>query len=826
MTISSTTRVNGPYTSGTALPFTFKVFSTSDMDVIRLNTTTGVETVLVLNSDYTVALNGNQNTNPGGTVNLTVAASATSTVTITSDIANLQPTDLTNQGGFYPEVITDALDRATIQIQQMSEDVGRSLKGPISDGSLNMELPTAAQRANKYLVFDANGLPISSAGSGTDTALRTDLANTVVTTAGAGLVGFRSNDATSVGRTVLEKLRDVVSVKDFGAVGDGTTDDIAAFNLATTYCEVNDVHLLHIPPGRYHLSSYWRAPSPAASSGVDPDSFQPCIVKGYGAILDNTVLFENSVGAEGIRVKGSPDVGFCFTRGQGGSFHNLIAERCVHGFYFGTTSRQNVTVASTTGFAAGQTVLGGTSGATGKIDLISGNVLKLVGCNKARDKTATVTISNASPGVVSWTGHGLVANSKVYFSTTGTLPSPLVAGQTYYVVSPAVNTFNVSDTSGGSAINTTTAGSGTHSAFTEHENTVAANVFTVAETITSSGGGSTTVSATTTPYGTNNQVTRVTFVNCIGYQNERNGWLFDGCSPSTKSWMNANTFVCCGGTYNSFNLSSSTADATLLGQGFTIKSGTGPGGANEANYNTFVGTNVEGNSATVPAFEDRTGRQNTHIGGHFAAGSSTSFSFRCTDALNFMFGGRHEGIQYLGGVACYVYNDDTTAIVGLFAPLFETSGTGSGVKMTSTTTASDANTLDCYVEGTFTPVFTPASGSFTSVTYDVQSGNYTRVGNTVTLNIVMRTSAITVGTATGALTVNGLPAAIVPSSGIANQKSVSALGASYSTNPPTSAYLNNSGIQLIRATGASVAVSDLATGAASNVTNLSVSYTL
>ena len=159
MTISSTTRIAGPFLSGTALPFTFKVFAAADLEVVRLNTSTGVETTLVLNSDYTVALNGNQNTNPGGTVNLTVAASATSTVTITSDIANLQPTDLTNQGGFYPEVITDALDRATIQIQQMSEDVGRSLKGPISDGNLNMELSTAAQRANSFLAFDANGVP-------------------------------------------------------------------------------------------------------------------------------------------------------------------------------------------------------------------------------------------------------------------------------------------------------------------------------------------------------------------------------------------------------------------------------------------------------------------------------------------------------------------------------------------------------------------------------------------------------------------------------------------------------------------------------------------
>lgn len=165
MTISSTTRINGPYISGTALPVTFKVFTAADLQVIRLNTSTGTETTLVLNSDYTVTLNGDQNTNPGGTVTLVVAASATSTVTITSDIANLQPTDLTNQGGFYPEVITDSLDRATIQIQQIADIGDRTLKIPISDGTLNMELPTAAQRATSFLAFDANGLPIAQAAT-------------------------------------------------------------------------------------------------------------------------------------------------------------------------------------------------------------------------------------------------------------------------------------------------------------------------------------------------------------------------------------------------------------------------------------------------------------------------------------------------------------------------------------------------------------------------------------------------------------------------------------------------------------------------------------
>ena len=219
MTISSTTRIAGPFVgtgSASVFPFTFKVFAASDLDVIRLNSSTGVETTLVLTTDYTVTLNGNQNTNPGGSVTLVAGALASGfTLTITSDIANLQPTDLTNQGGFYPEVITDSLDRATIQIQQMAEDVGRSVKAPLSDGTVNMELPNATNRASKYLVFDANGLPTVSAGSGTDTALRTDLANATVALAGSSLVGFRANDASSVGRTVLSKLRDTFNIMDY-----------------------------------------------------------------------------------------------------------------------------------------------------------------------------------------------------------------------------------------------------------------------------------------------------------------------------------------------------------------------------------------------------------------------------------------------------------------------------------------------------------------------------------------------------------------------------------------------------------------------------------
>lgn len=75
-----------------------------------------------------------------------------------------------------------------------------------------------------------------------------------------------------------------------------------------------------------------------------------------------------------------------------------------------------------------------------------------------------VTISVATPGVVTWTGHTLVDDTPVSFSTTGALPAPLLAGVTYYVTGAATNTFNLAATPGGAAIATTDAGTGTHTA--------------------------------------------------------------------------------------------------------------------------------------------------------------------------------------------------------------------------------------------------------------------------------------------------------------------------------------------------------------------------
>jgi hypothetical protein len=79
-------------------------------------------------------------------------------------------------------------------------------------------------------------------------------------------------------------------------------------------------------------------------------------------------------------------------------------------------------------------------------------------------KVTTVTISQASPGVVTKAGHALAANDPVVFTTSGTLPTGLTAGTKYFVKTVlTADTFTVSATEGGAAINTSSAGSGTHS---------------------------------------------------------------------------------------------------------------------------------------------------------------------------------------------------------------------------------------------------------------------------------------------------------------------------------------------------------------------------
>lgn len=106
-------------------------------------------------------------------------------------------------------------------------------------------------------------------------------------------------------------------------------------------------------------------------------------------------------------------------------------------------------------------------------------------------KTSTVTITVATPGVISWNAHGLAAGTPVKFSTTGALPTGLTAGTTYYVVSPSANDFQVAATPGGAAIATSGTQSGTHTATTVPTGTIK-YFYAIVMTAQENGGGANT----------------------------------------------------------------------------------------------------------------------------------------------------------------------------------------------------------------------------------------------------------------------------------------------------------------------------------------------
>lgn len=76
--------------------------------------------------------------------------------------------------------------------------------------------------------------------------------------------------------------------------------------------------------------------------------------------------------------------------------------------------------------------------------------------------SATCTISNASPAVITYT-NTFVAGQAVYFTTSGSLPTGITASTIYYVISTGLSgsSFEIAATPGGTAINTSSAGSGT-----------------------------------------------------------------------------------------------------------------------------------------------------------------------------------------------------------------------------------------------------------------------------------------------------------------------------------------------------------------------------
>lgn len=84
--------------------------------------------------------------------------------------------------------------------------------------------------------------------------------------------------------------------------------------------------------------------------------------------------------------------------------------------------------------------------------------------------SATVTMTIASPCVVTWTAHGLPDGTPVRITTTGSLPTGVIAGQIYFIRVLTVNTFYLAQKPGGEPLSTSGSQGGTHTGLaTRHD---------------------------------------------------------------------------------------------------------------------------------------------------------------------------------------------------------------------------------------------------------------------------------------------------------------------------------------------------------------------
>jgi hypothetical protein len=214
-----------------AFAFPFPIFAPEDLEV-RVGTTK-------LSGGYAVAGAG---ASEGGEVTLTAAPAAGTTVTLRRRIRVARETDFQDNGLLRARLLNDELDRVTAALQEHRSELDAALRQDPAEAGGQFVLPLRTARANRLLGFDSNGdATIFPRDSGLLTA------------------PFPGG----VPRTVEDKLGERLSARDFGATGNGTTDDGPALQAAMNAAAASGKMLL-IGEGVYRTTLPLMLPGAAA----------------------------------------------------------------------------------------------------------------------------------------------------------------------------------------------------------------------------------------------------------------------------------------------------------------------------------------------------------------------------------------------------------------------------------------------------------------------------------------------------------------------------------------------------------------------------------
>jgi hypothetical protein len=508
MTITST-EVRESYAgngSTTAFSYPQKFLADADLIVISRNNTTGVETLKTITTHYTVSGAG---ADAGGTVTMLVAPASGTTLIIYLDPTVTQDLDLGENDSLPAEEVEERFDKLTLIAQRLKNQLERSVR--LRDGFSPTFTPTLPadldDAADKVPLVNSGGTGFADAA---DWPSADDIADAQTNaTAAAASASAASTSATAAAASATSAAASAVTViyKWGGTVG-GTADAItltptpalSAYSTGIRYAFLstgtNTTAVTVAISGLAAKSIKTQSGAALAAGNITSGRVYSLTYDGTNFICHELATPENAsvtkVQMDTTTTSQSNEISNLGLAGTVGGSALTIALKNSAGSDPSTASPVRISFRNSTA-ATGQYAQRAVTAALSQvinsgvtlgmiasqsnnlwiyaIDSDGAGTIKLGACTLRLEESVLQssvaesfvgTISNASPGVVTSVAHGLLNGDAIQLTTTGGLPTGLSTGTTYYVVSKANDTFQLSATVGGSSINTSSAGSGVH----------------------------------------------------------------------------------------------------------------------------------------------------------------------------------------------------------------------------------------------------------------------------------------------------------------------------------------------------------------------------